>query len=202
MGEPKIAIIYYSLKGHIRIIAEHLQQSIEAAGGRADLYQVEETLPTEVLQKMHAEEKAKYPIATPETLTQYDGFILGVPTRFGNMPAQWKAFWDKTGGLWMQGALTGKYAGFFTSTGTPNAGAEATVMNFLSTMTHHGILFVPLGYQARPQMSNLEEVHGGSPWGSGTFASPDGSRMPTKMELEIAATQGQAFYKTLKKVSF
>ncbi|CAN6651623.1 hypothetical protein TRVA0_025S00958 [Trichomonascus vanleenenianus] len=129
--------------------------------------------------------------------------MFGVPTRYGNMPAQWKSLWDATGGLWVKGALVGKYAGFFTSTGSPNSGAEATVMNSLSTLTHHGIIFVPFGYaHAQQQMANLTEPHGGSPWGSGTFAAPDGSRKPTKLELEIAEIQGREFYKTVQRVNF
>ena len=39
---------------------------------------------------MYAPAKPKYPIITPDILTTYDAFILGIPTRYGNMPAQWK----------------------------------------------------------------------------------------------------------------
>lgn len=73
-----------------------------------------------------------------------------------------QAFWDATGGLWAKGALAGKYAGVFVSTGSHGGGQEATVMNTLSTLTHHGIIFVPFGYShAFPEITNLSEVHAG-----------------------------------------
>ncbi|KAL6454409.1 PST2 Protoplast secreted protein 2 [Candida maltosa Xu316] len=197
---PKVAIIIYSLYHHVAQLAEEEKKGIEAAGGRADIYQVPETLPQDVLQKMHAPARPNYPIATLDTLTGYDAFLFGIPTRFGNFPAQWKAFWDTTGGLWAQGALHGKYAGVFIATGTQGGGQETTAVNSLSTLVHHGIIFVPLGYaKAFALQSNLEEIHGGSPYGAGTFAGADGSRQPTKLEKEIAFAQGQGFYETISK---
>jgi len=200
---PKIAIVYYSLYGHILKLAEAEKKGIEAAGGSADILQVPETLSDDVLQKMHAAPKATYPVATAEKLLEYDAFLFGIPTRYGNFPAQWKAFWDRTGGIWAKGGYWGKYAGVFVSTGTPGGGQESTAIASLSTLAHHGIIYVPLGYgQAFPLLANLSEVHGGSPWGAGTFAGGDGSRQPTPLELEIAETQGKTFYGVVSKVNF
>jgi NAD(P)H dehydrogenase (quinone) len=75
---------------------------------------------------MHAPPKPDYPIATPETLVELDGFLLGVPTRYGNMPAQFRSFWDATGQLWATGKLSGKYAGIFVSTAGAGGGQEST----------------------------------------------------------------------------
>ena len=195
---PKVAIIIYSLYHHVAQLAEEEKKGIEAAGGQADIYQVPETLSEEVLTKMHAPAKPDYPIASAETLTQYDAFLFGIPTRFGNFPAQFKAFWDTTGGLWASGALHGKYAGVFVATGTQGGGQETTIVNSLSTLVHHGIIFVPLGYaKAFALQSNLEEIHGASPYGAGTFSGADGSRQPTKLEKEIAFIQGRSFYETV-----
>ena len=131
---------------------------------------------------MHAPPKPSYPILAPADLPQFDAFLFGIPTRYGNFPAQWKvssfhrirsrpashlitccqAFWDATGQLWAQGALSGKYAGIFVSSGTPGGGQESTVLNSISTLAHHGILYVPLGYSRTfPMFANLTEVHGG-----------------------------------------
>lgn len=203
MSTPKIAVIVYSMYGHIFKMGEAVKSGIEAAGGKATIYQVPETLPEEVLKKMHAPPKPDYPVITPGILTEYDAFMFGIPTRYGNFPAQWKAFWDATGGLWMKGSLAGKYAGVFVSTGTPGGGQESTVMNTLSTLTHQGIIFVPLGYTtAYAQLTNLDEPHGGSPWGAGTFAGGDGSRQPSPLEIEMATNQGKQFYSTVSKVKF
>ena len=120
---------------------------------------------------MHAPPKKDYPVIDPEKLATYDAFLLGIPTRYGNMSAQWKTFWDATGKLWSEGKLWGKYAGVFVSTGTPGGGQESTVLATLSTLAHHGIIYVPLGYKTVfPILANLSEVRGGSPWGAGTFA--------------------------------
>ncbi|KAK9478872.1 flavoprotein-like protein [Lipomyces japonicus] len=197
---PRVAIVIYSLYGHIANLARIQKAGIEQAGGTATIYQVAETLSDEVLGLLKAPAKEDFPIATPKTLTEYDAFLFGVPTRYGNFPAQWKAFWDATGSLWAQGALHGKYVGQFVSTGTPGGGQEVTFANALSTYVHHGLIFVPLGYKnAFPQITNLTEVHGSSPWGAGTFAGADGSRQLTELEKEIALIQGKTFYEQVSK---
>jgi len=199
---PKIAIVYYSMYGHVRQLAEAEKKGIEKAGGTADLYQVAETLSDEVLAKMHAPAKpTDVPVLDdPAVLAGYDAFLLGIPTRYGNFPAQWKAFWDKTGGQWATGGFWGKMAGLFISTGTLGGGQESTALAAMSTLTHHGIIYVPFGYaKAFAQMSDLSEVHGGSPWGAGTFSAGDGSRQPSAKELEIAEIQGEAFFQTVSK---
>ncbi|KAJ6506886.1 flavoprotein-like protein [Mycena sanguinolenta] len=119
---------------------------------------------------MYAPAKPDYPIMDATTLATFDAFIMGIPTRCGNFRGQWKAFWDTTSGFWGSGALAGKYAGAFVS--TAGGGQEVTIQNIqnaISTLTHHGMVFVPFGYAAVfLQLSNLTEVHGGSPWGAGT----------------------------------
>jgi len=201
---PKVAIIIYSMYGHIAQLATSAKAGIEAAGGTAAIYQIPETLSEDVLAKLHAPAKnEKIPIISTDQLKDYDAFLFGIPTRYGNFPAQWKAFWDATGGLWASGALWGKYAGIFVSTGTPGGGQESTVLASISTLTHHGIIFVPLGYKHTfAQLANLTEVRGGSPWGAGTFAGADGSRQPSALELELAVAQGKAFYEIVSKVTF
>jgi NAD(P)H dehydrogenase (quinone) len=198
MSSPKIAIIIYTMYGHIAKLAESVKDGVIAAGGSAKIYQIPETLPDEVLTKMHAPPKPDYPIISVDQLTEFDAFFFGIPTRYGNFPAQWKAFWDATGGLWAKGALAGKFAGVFVSTGTPGGGQEATAMNALSTLVHHGIVYVPLGYSRTfTQLSDVSEAHGGSPWGAGALAGGDGSRQPSALELEIAKIQGGQFYETI-----
>ncbi|KAF9458390.1 NADH-quinone oxidoreductase [Collybia nuda] len=203
MSAPKVAIVIYTMYGHIAKMAEAVKAGVESAGGKATIFQVPETLPQEVLTKMYAPAKPDYPVITLEQFTTFDAYLFGIPTRYGMMPAQWKAFWDSTGGLWGSGALYGKYAGMFTSTAGPGGGQETTALNSMSVLTHHGIIHVPLGYaKAFGQISNLTEVHGSSPWGAGTFASSDGSRQPSALELEIATIQGKSFYETVAKVKF
>lgn len=134
-------------------------------------HRIAEILPPQVLAEAHAPPKSGYPIAEPQKLLEYDAFLFGIPTRFGNFPVQWKAFWDKTGGIWSTAGLWGKYAGIFVSTGTSGGGQESTVLAALSTLVHHGIIYVPLGYKtAFESLTDLSEARGGSPWGAGTFS--------------------------------
>lgn len=203
MSSPKIAIIIYSMYGHIAKMAEATKEGIEKAGGQATIFQIPETLSAEILAKMYAPAKPDYPIINPNDLVNYDGYLFGVPTRYGNMPAQWKTFLDATGGLWASSALTGKFAGVFVSTGSLGGGQELTVLSLLSTFSHHGIIFVPLGYKAAySELTNIEEAHGGSPWGAGTLAGGTGARNPSKVELDMARGQGKSFYETLARVKF
>lgn len=131
------------------------------------LLQVPETLPAEVLEKMHAPPKPDVPVAKVEDLPSYDGIIWGVPTRFGSPATQMKSFWDSTGGLWATGALAGKPTSIFVSTGTLGGGQETTAFTALGNFVHHGMVYVPPGYTAGAKLFSLDEVRGGSPWGAG-----------------------------------
>lgn len=199
----KVAIIQYSTYGHITTLAKAVQEGVVQSGlaTEVDLFQVPETLSDEVLQLLHAPDKpADIPVADLATFEGYDAFLFGIPTRFGNLPAQWVELWGQTGGLWAKGALHGKPAGVFVSGGTPGGGQEVTVRHSLSYLAHQGLIYVPLGYKAVfGDLTNLEEVHGGSPWGAGTFAGTDGSRQPTDLEKKIARIQGEEFAKSAIK---
>lgn len=188
----KIAIIYYSLYGHLAGFSESIKKGIEAGGATCDIYQVAETLPEEVLKKMGAPPKKDHPVITAEKLLDYDGFLFGISSRFGSVPAQIKAFMDSTGGHWMKGALVGKAAGTFVSTGTQGGGQENCQISMISFFAHHGMVFVPNGY-VDPKVFSNEEAHGGSAYGSGTLAGSDGSRMPSELELAVAESHGKHF---------
>ncbi|KAI1647048.1 putative benzoquinone reductase [Daldinia loculata] len=199
---PKIAIVYYSTYGHVRQLAEAEKRGIEKAGGTVDLFQIPETLSKEVLAKLNAPgPAADVPVLSdPATLESYDGFLLGIPTRYGNFPAQWRVWWDQTGKQWQSGAFHGKLGGLFISTASLGGGQESTALAAMSTFAHHGIIYVPFGYaKAFGTMTDLSEVHGGGPWGAGTFAAGDGSRQPSEKEISIAEIQGAEFYKTVAK---
>lgn len=199
----KIAVIYYSTYGHVKAMALKEAEGLKAAGADVSVFQIPETLPQEVLEKMHAPPKdADIPEITVDDLPNFDGFLFGLSTRFGSYPAQFKAFWDQTGGLWASCALHGKYVGVFVSTGSPNSGQETSVRNTLSNFVHLGLIYVPFGYKnAFADLTNLSEIHGGSPWGAGCYAGTDGSRMPSDLELGMAVAQGKAFGAVVSKAT-
>ncbi|KAK6460041.1 flavoprotein-like protein [Scheffersomyces coipomensis] len=199
----KVAIIIYSTYGHIIGLSKSIKQGVEESklASQVDIYQIPETLSPEVLKLIHAPEKPKdIPVATIDILEEYDAFLFGIPTRFGHLPAQWIEFWGQTGGLWAKGALYGKPAGIFVSTGTPGGGQETTARNAITYLAHHGLPYIPLGYApVFADLTNLDEFHGGSPYGAGTYAGGDGSRSPTELELRIAKAQGEAFTRSAVK---
>eukprot|EP00403_Amphidinium_massartii_P037901 CAMPEP_0178448498 /NCGR_PEP_ID=MMETSP0689_2-20121128/42022_1 /TAXON_ID=160604 /ORGANISM="Amphidinium massartii, Strain CS-259" /LENGTH=424 /DNA_ID=CAMNT_0020073699 /DNA_START=80 /DNA_END=1354 /DNA_ORIENTATION=+ len=201
----KICIVYYSMYGHVKKLADAIAESARNSNVEVDIFQAPETLPSEVLQKMGAPQKPSDPVmdfASIDKLPGYDGFMFGLPTRFGMMAAQMKAFFDMTGGLWQKGALAGKPAATFVSTGTVNGGQETTHLTAVTQLVHHGMCYVPLGYAAGGDgQFDMTQLHGGSPWGASTFAGPDGSRQPTEMELKIAAKQGATFAERVKAMA-
>ncbi|OBZ83135.1 putative NAD(P)H dehydrogenase (quinone) FQR1-like 1 [Choanephora cucurbitarum] len=194
-----VYIVIYTLYHHVYKLAVEIQQGLEASGEKnRELinFIVQETLSEEILQKMHAPAKPDLPIITVDQLSEADGLIFGIPTRFGLMPAQLKALLDATGKLWATGALAGKFAGTFFCTASQHGGQETTALTTVTYFAHHGMIYVPLGFASAHLFDNSEVV-GGSAYGAGTVANGDGSRQPTQKELEIARTQGENFGKVV-----
>ncbi|KAH8920833.1 benzoquinone reductase [Atractiella rhizophila] len=192
----KILLLYYSTYGHIWKLAESVAKGLKASGATVDIYQIPETLPAEVLTKMHAPPKAQYPPFEDVSLLKgYDGYAFGIPTRYGRAPAQVSAFFDRTGGLWASGALVGKFATIFSSTGSQHGGQETTALSTIPFLAHHGIIYVPIG--PHPGLAEMNEVAGGSYYGAATVAAGDGSRQPSDLELRIAEYQGSHFGNTV-----
>lgn len=186
----KLLVLYYSTYGHIETMANAIAEGARTVDGvEVTLKRVPETLSEEAAQKMGAKLDQSAPVATPAELADYDAIIFGTPTRFGNMAAQMRNFLDQTGGLWVKGALIGKVGSVFTSTGT-GGGNESTILTTIPTLLHHGMIYVGLPYSA-PELTDISEVRGGSPYGAGTIAGADGSRQPSGKELSLARFQGK-----------
>jgi NAD(P)H dehydrogenase (quinone) len=101
--------------------------------------------------------------------------------------------------LWQKGALVGKPAGCFFSNAVQGGGQETMGLTMVPFFTHMGMVFVPLGFVEK--MFVMDEVHGASAYGAGTYAGTDGSRQPTDLEKSIAETHGQNFAKTAAKLA-
>mmetsp|Transcript_4431 Transcript_4431/g.10424 ORF Transcript_4431/g.10424 Transcript_4431/m.10424 type:complete len:207 (-) Transcript_4431:277-897(-) len=197
---PKVLVLYYSMYKHIETMAAAVAKGAEKAGGKVTIMRVPETLSSDALKKMGAPPKnADHKEAAPKDLAEADCIIFGIPTRFGMAPAQVKALMDHTGGLWMGGKLIGKPASMFVSTGTQGGGQETTNLTFITQLVHHGMVYVPIGYGCK-KLFEMSEAHGGSPYGAGCYAGPDGSRQPSKLELEVAEYQGEYVTKVAAKL--
>lgn len=186
----KVLVLYYSSYGHIEKMAEAVAEGVREAGGEAVVKRVPELVPEEIAKKSGFKLDQAAPIATVAELPEYDAIVLGVPTRFGNMPAQMKNFLDQTGGLWAQGKLIGKVGSVFTSTATQHGGQESTILSTHIVLLHQGMVIVGLPYSYRGQMG-VKEIVGGSPYGASTIADGDGSRQPSENELAGARFQGR-----------
>jgi NAD(P)H dehydrogenase (quinone) len=200
-----VKIVFYSMYGHIYQMAKAIAEGVEEVEGvKAEIYQVPEVMDKEALEAAGAAEAKKafadVPVIEPDQLAEADGIIFGTPTRFGNMAGQMRNFLDRTGGLWMKGALIGKPGGVFTSTATQHGGQETTLASFHTTLLHHGMLVVGVPYSEQKQMT-IEEMSGGSPYGATTITGGDGSRMPSDNELAIARFQGKHLAEIVKKLS-
>ncbi len=185
----RILVLYYSMYGHVETMAAAVAEGARSvSGAEVTVKRVPETLSPEVAGKYGAKLDQAAPVAAPAELADYDAILFGTPTRFGNMAAQMRAFLDQTGKLWAKGGLVGKVGSVFASTGT-GGGNESTIMSFVNTLMHHGMVYVGLPY-ACPELTDVSEVKGGSPWGAATIAGADGSRQPSAKELAQARFQG------------
>ena len=186
----KVLVLYYSTYGHIETMAGAITEGARSVDGvEVTVKRVPETMPEDIAKKYGAKLDQAAPVAEPSELADYDAIIFGTPTRFGNMAAQMRNFLDQTGQLWMKGALVGKVGSVFASTGT-GGGNESTILTFIPTLLHHGMIYVGLPYAA-PELTDISEVRGGSPYGAATIAGADGSRQPSEKELSLARFQGK-----------
>ena len=187
----RILILYYSTWGHVETLAHEIAAGAAAVPGTTvTVKRVPETMPAETIAAIHARTEQTAPIATPAELAEYDAILFGTPTRFGNMSGQMRNFLDQTGGLWQQGRLVGKIGSVFVSTATQHGGQETTIASFHTTLLHHGMVIVGVPF-VLPELSQVSEVSGGSPYGASTLSAPDGSRQPSAGELAIARFQGK-----------
>ncbi|MDH5771163.1 MAG: NAD(P)H:quinone oxidoreductase [Candidatus Bathyarchaeota archaeon] len=204
--KPKILVVFYSMYGHISRMAKAAVEGIREAGGVPILKQVAELVPeqfwNEEIRKVKDSMK-DVPVADPrKDLDDIDGAIIGTPTRFGNMCAQMRNFWDQTGSVWMKGNLIGKPAAVFTSSNNQHGGQETTIISTHFTLLHHGFVVVGLPYCFKEQMT-MEEITGGSPYGASTVAGsgPPYKRMPTANELKMAKDLGKHLTAIARKLS-
>lgn len=196
----KLLVLYHSSYGHTETLAYAMAHGVRAVEGvQVAVKRVPELMPEEVMRAAGMKVEQPAPIADPQELAEYDGIIVGTPTRFGNMSAQLRHFFDQTGPLWVAGSLIGKVGSVFTSTST-GGGNETTIVSVHWTMMHHGMVVVGLPYSA-PDLADISEVKGGSPYGAGTIAAPDGSRSPSQKELNLASFQGHHVANIAKRLA-
>lgn len=195
----KVLVLYYSAYGHIEAMANAIAEGAREAGVTVDIKRVPELVPEEIAKASHYKLNQAAPVAKIEDLAKYDAIIVGTGTRFGRIASQMANFLDQAGGLWAKGALHGKVGSAFTSTATQHGGQEMTLFSIITNLLHFGMVIVGLNYGYAGQMK-LDAVTGGSPYGATTIAGGDGSRQPSKNELDGARYQGKMVAETAKKL--
>lgn len=192
----KVLVVYYSSYGHTFRMAHDVVRGAESVQGTEvrlrrvpELEAARTAMSSQEWYVKAQEAQADVPEVTLDDLRWADGIIWGIPTRYGNMPAQMKQFIDSTGALWANGELEDKATGIFTGTATLGGGQETTILTSLVPMLHLGMIFVGTPYGQNPELFS-PEAHGGSPYGAGTIAGPDGSRQPADNELTTARNLG------------
>jgi NAD(P)H dehydrogenase (quinone) len=104
----QLLVLYHSSYGHTETLAYAIAHGVRAVeGAQVAVKRVPELMPEEVMRGAGMKVDQLAPIAEPQELADYDGIIVGTPTRFGNMSAQMRHFFDQTGPLWVSGALIG-----------------------------------------------------------------------------------------------
>ena len=148
----RVLVLYYSSYGHIERMAEAAADGVREAGAEVTIKRVPELVPQDIAKRSGFKLDQKAPIATVDELPSYDAIIIGVPTRFGNMPAQMKNFLDQTGGLWAGDKLIGKVGSVFTSSATTqHGGQESTILSTHIVLLHQGMVIVGLPYSFHGQ---------------------------------------------------
>ena len=187
MSNPYILVLYYSRYGATADMARHIARGVEQGGMEARI----RTVPAvsnecEAVAAEIPSEGAMY--ATLEDLKNCAGLALGSPTRFGNMAAAMKYFWDGTSNLWLTGGLVNKPAGVFTSTSSLHGGQESTLLSMMLPLLHHGMLICGLPY-SEPAL--LTTQAGGTPYGPSHLAGADSKRPLDEHEISLCTALGQ-----------
>lgn len=184
----EILVLYYSLHGSVRELARHVAHGVDSVPGMAARLRTVPKVAAEIEGAARPVPDEGAPYATPRDLEECVGLALGSPTRFGNMAAAMKYFWDGTSGVWLDGALAGKPACVFTSTASLHGGQESTLLSMMLPLLHHGMLIVGLPY-SQAELSSTRS--GGTPYGASHFAGREGKEPITEEERRLAFALGK-----------
>ena len=196
--DKEILVLYYSQHGAVRQMAQLLARGVEQIPGvRARLRTVPKVSSTcEATDPAIPDTGAPY--AELRDLEECIGIALGSPTRFGNMAAAMKYFWDGTSPLWLKHALVGKPAALFTSTGTMHGGQESTLLTMMMPLLHHGMLIVGLPY-SEPELNTT--LTGGTPYGASHVAGLANDQPISEAEKKLCIALGKRLAQTALKLS-
>lgn len=184
----EILVLYYSHSGHVQGMAEHIARGIESVDNCLSKIRTVPKISTVCEATEDSIPISGHLYATDDDLRQCDGLVIGSPTRFGNMAAPLKYFIDQTSDVWLSGALIGKPAAAFTSTGSLHGGQESTLLSMMLPLFHHGMLILGLPYDDNLLMNTNE---GGTPYGASHLAGSQNDKPLTDTEAQLCQSLGR-----------
>lgn len=187
MSNAEILVVFHSRHGATAELARQICRGVESVEGAMATLRSLPEVSAESERPVQSVPAAGAPFATLDDLRRCDGFLLGSPTRFGNMAAPVKHFLDTTSGLWAEGALIGKPAGVFTGTSSLHGGQESTLITMMVPLIHHGMLIVGIPY-AESALSATRS--GGTPYGASHFTPYGNAPALTEEEKSLARAHG------------
>ncbi|SNX28700.1 NAD(P)H dehydrogenase (quinone) [Polynucleobacter meluiroseus] len=197
MNPAEILVLYYSRYGATRDLARLIAEGIESVPGVTARLRTVPAVST-VCEAVEAPiPNDGPPYVEYSDLQECVGLALGSPTRFGNMAAPMKYFWDGSSAQWLSGALIGKPACVFTSTGSLHGGQESTLLTMMIPLLHHGMMIMGLPYSEPDLMSTKT---GGGPYGLSHLAHADGRAPISAEEQRLAKAQGKRLAQTALKL--
>ncbi len=194
----EILVLYYSHHGAVRQMAQLVARGVEQVDGVSARVRTVPRVSSVAEAVEPAVPDAGAPYAELQDLEECIGVAVGSPTRFGNMAAPMKYFWDSTGSLWMKGALAGKPAAVFTSSASMHGGQETTLTSMMLPLLHHGMLIVGLPY-TEPDLLNT--TSGGTPYGASHLAGVSSDQAITGHERKLCIALGKRLALTALKLA-
>jgi len=192
-----VLVLYYSRHGSTRKLAELIAQGIESVPGCEARLRTVPSVSAVTQEIEPAVPPSGSPYVELSDLEECVGLAIGSPTRFGNMAAPMKHFLDSTSAQWLSGALAGKPASVFTSTGSLHGGQESTLLTMMIPLLHHGMLMVGLPY-SEPSLMNT--ASGGAPYGATHWSGANGKQDMTEDTRTLAIALGKRLAITARKL--
>ena len=170
----KLSIIYYSTYGSNVQLAKWAEEEALKLGAEVRVRQIQELAPQAVIEsqpawKANQDATKDIPVASSDDITWADAVLFSVPSRFGNVPSQFKQFIDIQGGIWATGKTVNKAVSAMSSAQNPHGGQEATILSLYTSMYHWGAIVVTPGYT-----DASVGLAGGNPYGTSVTIGQDG----------------------------
>ena len=194
---PYILVLYYSRTGQTAELAAQIARGVSRVQGMDARIRTVPSVSPNTEASLPAVPDDGAPYASKDDLANCAGLAIGSPTRFGNMAAPLKYFLDSTGDLWLNGTLSGKPAGAFTSTGSLHGGQESTLLTMMVPLLHHGMVLCGVPYSE----SALNETSaGGTPYGPSHWAGTGEPQSVNDHEKAICQTFGERLARLAMKL--